>query len=358
MRDELRRDTASIEPRDIILPMIAGCGVYALFRIAQTTLLAQYERAGAMTPLHRVVLSVLDGTLMAALTPFAVWASRRFPVDRRHLYSVPAHLLFGAIISGLTMSVMRGAGQWLTGVPPVLRFAEYYFVWIPGGLAAYAVIVAVAHAMLAARRAQAEELRASRLDAQLSLARLETLKAQLQPHFLFNTLHTISELVHTDPRSADAMIIALGQLLRRTLDASMLEEVTVAEEMEYISAYLDIHRARHHERLKIAYAVDPGVRGARVPPLILQPLVENALRHGIAASARGGTITLRAHADAGRLTLAVHDDGAGLAPTPREGVGLSNTRKRLAELFGSDQTFELRAVAPSGAEAILTIPLR
>jgi sensor histidine kinase YesM len=354
-RDELKSEGRL---RDVIVPMVGACAAYSAFRMIQTALLARVDPPWRGTGVDRIMLSAFDGIVLAAAVPFAVWASRRFPVNRTHLRNVGVHLIFGLIYAALWMQAMLRAGQWLTGLEAQMRFDRYYISWVPGGLAAYTVIVALTNAILATRRAHAEELRASRLDGQLAAARLETLKAQLQPHFLFNTLHTVSELVHINPAEADAMITSLGHLLRRTLDASMMHEVTVADEIDYIRAYLDIHRMRHKDRLNILFDIDHSVLAARVPPLILQPLVENALRHGIAPSTAGGTITIAARADGEQLKLSVIDDGAGTNGPTREGIGIGNTRKRLAEQFGEAQSFALAPHSPRGAEATVRIPLR
>jgi two-component sensor histidine kinase len=356
MRDELNH--AAPRVRDFILPMIAGCGAYAVFRMAQTVLAGRLLQQTELSDTHRIILSAVDGALMAAMTPVAVWTTLRFPVDRRRVRNVAVHFAFGVLLSAVAMAVLRAVGRWLTGLRVDLSFPQYYLLDVTSSLLAYAVVVAGAHAIIAARRAQTEALRASRLDAQLSRARLEALKIQLQPHFLFNTLHTISELVHSDADAADAMLMKLGHLLRRTLDASMLSEITIDDELAYIGAYLDIHRVRHQERLRVVYDIDPAARTARIPPLMLQPLVENALRHGIAASRDGGTITVAAHATTGVLTLSVADDSAGLTGTVVDGVGLTNTRERLHELFGDAGSLVVRRGVPGGTEAILTIPIQ
>ncbi|HYV97234.1 MAG TPA: histidine kinase, partial [Gemmatimonadaceae bacterium] len=307
-RDELQYD---VRMRDVVVPMLGAVAVYAVLRIAQTALFARAFVSFPGTTLHHVTLAILDGAVLSATFPLAVLASRRFPVDRAHLPNVAVHLACGFVFTAVWMLVLGSVGSALTGAPTGRTFAQDYVVWIPGGLAAYTVIVTLVHAIIASRRAHAQQLRASRLDAQLTAARLETLKTQLEPHFLFNTLHTVSELVHIDPAAADTMITALGQLLRRTLDASMLHEVTIGDEIDYVGAYLDIHRVRHGERLRVTYDIPEDLRGTAIPPLILQPLVENALRHGIAPSPGGGTITIRAREANGVLKLSVADDGVG-----------------------------------------------
>jgi LytS/YehU family sensor histidine kinase len=192
----------------------------------------------------------------------------------------------------------------------------------------------------------------------LSTARLETLKAQLHPHFLFNTLHTISELIHIDPAAADAMVIRLGRLLRLSLEYTSESEVSLEREMEVLTAYLDLHRMRHGDRLHATIDVDPSLRRAFVPPMILQPLVENALRHGINRRSASGAIWISAERVENRLRLAVCDDGLGLPERLVEGVGLSNTRTRLSQLYAVDHSFVVRPRTGGGTEAIVELPLR
>ena len=208
------------------------------------------------------------------------------------------------------------------------------------------------------QRVRQSELHAVLLQAQLSTARLETLKAQLHPHFLFNTLHTISELIHIDPKAADAMVIRLGKLLRRSLEYTSEAEVSLDREIEVLTAYLDLHRMRHGDRLTATIDVDPSLRRALVPPMILQPLVENSLRHGINRRSTSGSIAISAERVGDRLCLAVRDDGVGLPERLVEGVGLSNTRTRLRQLYGDDHSFVLSPRTGGGTEASVELPLR
>lgn len=345
--------------RDVIAPMAAGWAAYAVFRMVQTVLFAHLvPELSIMSDTHRIILSATDGALMMAMTPVAVWASVRFPIDRRHTPHIALHAVLGLVLSFAMMAALVGVGKVVTGVSIKLPFVKYYVAWVTGTLFAYAVAVAVAHALHAARVAHDAALRAARLEAQLSEVRLDALRTQLQPHFLFNTLHTISELVHTDPDAADAMVMQLAALLRRTLDTSTQDTVTVDDELEYISCYVDIHRVRLGDRLRVEYDIGAGLRQARVPALILQPLVENALHHGIFPLPEGGTVVVRARAAAGRLALTVADDGAGPCDEAVEGIGLTNTRRRLRALFGDAQSVELRRREPRGAELIVTLPLR
>lgn len=181
---------------------------------------------------------------------------------------------------------------------------------------------------------------------------------ELQPHFLFNTLHAISALMHRDVKSANEMLVLLADMLEVALKNVRDAEVTLAEEIETVKLYLSIHQIRLGERLQTEYDIDAGALTARVPHLIFQPLVENAIKHGIATRATGGRIYISAHAVDGRLRLVVQDDGRGSRKArPGTGLGLTNTRERLAFLYGERHEFAIRAVWGGGLRVEITIPL-
>jgi LytS/YehU family sensor histidine kinase len=196
------------------------------------------------------------------------------------------------------------------------------------------------------------------LEKRLAEAKLQALQMQLNPHFLFNTLHSISALMHRDVEAADRMIVLLSDLLRRALDGTKEHEVPLAQELDLLDRYLEIERTRFGDRLSVEVDIAPETLTARVPNLILQPLVENAIKHGIERVAGPRKIQLQAQRRAGRLILAVSDDGAGLATggAVREGIGLSNTRARLQELYGQDQQLALTARAGGGLTVTLELP--
>ncbi len=192
-------------------------------------------------------------------------------------------------------------------------------------------------------------------------AQLQTLKAQLQPHFLFNTLNSISTLMHEDVETADRMVVSLGDLLRATLGETGGQEVTLRRELEVLDLYLRIQLIRFQNRLKVNTDVDPEALDACVPNLVLQPLAENAVKHGIAPHSVDGVIDIGARRDGASLLLTVRDDGPGLREPRqalREGVGLSNTRARLERLYGAAQNFEYGDAARGGFEVELRIPFR
>jgi len=211
------------------------------------------------------------------------------------------------------------------------------------------------------QRERDHELEEAELRQQLVEARLDALRMQLNPHFLFNTLHTISALIHENPEAADRVVARLSELLRLSLDQSKAQEVPLHQELAFLDRYLEIEQTRFADRLKVDRAIEPGVQDALVPFLILQPLVENAIRHGIEQREEKGRLGITARQNNGVLALSVSDNGSGLADdNPEgfrgEGIGLSNTRSRLRHLYGNDQKLELQSVPGGGLEVRITIP--
>jgi len=222
----------------------------------------------------------------------------------------------------------------------------------------YWVLVSLAHALLFHRRAQERERRALELAASLAEARLQALRMQLQPHFLFNTLNAIATLVHENPNAADDMIASLSDFLRLTLERGDQPEQSLRDELLFIDRYLAIERIRFGERLVVHQDIDPATLDLRLPALILQPLVENAVRHGLEPRPGPGILTLAARRDGPDLVLCVADNGVGIAAEgpSREGVGLSNTRARLRELYGSGATLQPLKTAGGGTTWEVRLP--
>lgn len=218
----------------------------------------------------------------------------------------------------------------------------------------YLAIVSVAHAVLFSRRSQERD----RLEASLAKARIEALKMQLQPHFLFNSLNSIAALVHRDPHAADEMLAGLSDLLRLTIESSGEQELPLSEELKFVERYLAIEHVRFGERLRFEIEIAPEVRAAMVPTFLLQPLVENAVHHGLEPQQGAGLLSIRAWREGSRLRLTVADNGPGLAdgPAHREGIGLPNTRARLSELYGDAATLELKS--GEGMKVEISLPFR
>jgi len=222
----------------------------------------------------------------------------------------------------------------------------------------YWAVVGIREALDLQRRARARELQAAQLEARLSAAQLQALRMQLQPHFLFNTLNAVTALMRRDVRAAETMLVRLGELLRLTLEEKGGQEVNLERELALLGSYLEIETIRFQGRLSSVMEIQPGLQGARVPSFILQPLVENALKHGLADKVEGGRLVVRATTQDGQLCLEVEDDGAGLPPGGlRMGVGLSNTRSRMEGLYGSHQRLDLLPRPGGGTLVRALLPL-
>jgi LytS/YehU family sensor histidine kinase len=211
-------------------------------------------------------------------------------------------------------------------------------------------------------RVRERDVRAAKLETQLANAQLSMLKMQLQPHFLFNTLHAVSALIRENPGKAEDMLEGLGDLLRLTLEQQVTQEVPLKTELDFIGRYLNLEQIRFADSLEVAVMAEPETLDALVPSMILQPLVENALRHGIAKRARGGVLEIRATRENDSLCLTVQDNGPGGAADTggqhREGIGLANTRARLQQLYGAEQTFEMKSIPGIGMASTIYIPFR
>jgi signal transduction histidine kinase len=254
--------------------------------------------------------------LWAALAPVVLWLGERFPFDgQRWRRSLPVH-------AGAWLALACGHAAMSVAISKLLdsTSTESYWMAFRGfvmsrvhiELMVYAATLGVGYGLEYRRRLRERELSASRLEAQLANARLDALRMQLNPHFLFNTLHTVAALVRGQRNDeAVTMIAGLSDLLRRTLDGQTMQETSLADELTFVERYLDIQRVRFGDRLQVDMRIDPAARDARVPTLILQPLVENALRHGLAPRAAAGLLTIAATRDGGRLRLEVQDDGIG-----------------------------------------------
>jgi signal transduction histidine kinase len=271
--------------------------------------------------------------LWAAATPIVLWLSRRFPLERRSwvpnsLLHIGLALVFGIFIKLTFELIVFAIHGELRGPLTSSRLMRSIGEMLDYEMMLYGIIVLIDHGVGYYQRYQQGRLRESQLETQLAQSQLQALKMQLDPHFLFNTLHTISELVHEDPEAAERMIVRLSELLRLSLENAGTQEVPLRKELDFLERYLEIEKIRFEDRLSVRFDIDPGALDARVPNLILQPLVENAIRHGIANSAEGGSVSIVARRDGTRLELEVSDTGSGtsnpMLPV-REGVGIANT---------------------------------
>jgi LytS/YehU family sensor histidine kinase len=227
------------------------------------------------------------------------------------------------------------------------------------GMLTYWLVVGLYQSIHFYQAAMERQTIAAQLETQLSHAELENLKSQLHPHFLFNSLHTIGVLMQEDVDAASRLLVCLGDLLRMALERRE-NEITLQSELEFVGKYLEIEQTRFHDRLKVHMDVPPDLLAVYVPSLALQPLVENAIKHGISVDSAAGRLEIAAQRHNGRVWLCVRDDGPGPAPGSRLrfGVGLTNVQSRLKQLYGSESSLELIGGNGRGCEAIITIPLR
>lgn len=220
----------------------------------------------------------------------------------------------------------------------------------------YVTILALDHVLLTREALRLRELQASRLEATVTQARLDALAARLEPHFLFNALQSVSALVDQDPTRARTMLAQIGDLLRDALASPESGEVPLREEIRLLARYLTIEETRFADRLHVEWAIAPEAEAVMVPRFVLQPIVENALRHGLAVQPEGGHLRISTTQHVDRLRLVVWNDGAALSAAPREGVGLATTRERLAARYGASASLTLRAAAEGGVETVIEVP--
>ena len=297
-------------------------------------------------------------------TPLIVALSRRFRLAAPNVVSSAAvHILasFAFMFASLTIFTLitpytvggemarRAFSTRLSGLIASEMHLEMLRYW---------GVVAVEHVVRSYRQAREREVAESQLRAELAESKLEVLKRQLHPHFLFNTLNSISVLMFENVDQANRMLLRLSDLLRAGLTTDSPHEVSLERELAFLDRYLEIERIRFGERLTIDVDVDPSTLGARVPNLLLQPLVENAIRYGVATVDRPGTIAIRAQRHGSELHIEVRDDGPGMARDAKRGVGLSNTEARLRHLYGTAQRLELTTPGNGGVLVSIAIPFR
>ncbi len=316
---------------------------------------------------HWVFFNSIDWLLYAVLTPFVFRASRRLPLQPPHMARSIALHVAGAL--GMCVA-WAGLGTLLRlaifPVPPdlsglkVLReFVGWVFTTLPFGVGVYFALVGIEHSLFYFAQARERETQAARLAAQLAEARLGALRMQLNPHFLFNSLNAITVLVRDqNTAAASRMLELLSDVLRQVLRAESTHETTLAGELEFLERYLAIEQVRFSDRLRPRIEVEPAIAGAAVPRFLLQPLVENALRHGIARRADAGALHVSARREGSDLVLAVRDDGPGLTPGApgAGGVGLANTRARLAALYGERASLDIANAEGGGVVATVRLP--
>ena len=304
--------------------------------------------------------------MWALMTPVIIRLGRRYGFERgQRLRSAAVHLTVCLAFVFAVDWAYAVYSPWFlpppaTPLTPVLvRTLQLFIVWTLSDGTLYFMVLLLGLAADRQRRLRERELAASQLETQLAQADLQALKMQLHPHFLFNALHTIGSLVRTGERDDAVRVVAgLGELLRGLLDGASNQEVPLRQELEFIGRYLEIEQIRFRDRLTVTMSVDSEVLDATVPHLILQPLVENAIRHGISPHRSAGRLLVSARRVNDRLLLRVQDDGPGTDDGARPGIGLSNTRARLDRLYGSDYELEVCNAAGGGLEARVGVPFR
>lgn len=339
-----------------LVVLVGWWTLYGLMLAGQ--LLAMEGPGGRVMPAaHAFRLGLASGLMWAPLTVLLLWWVNRLPIERDRLL----RSLATTTVLVLLVVALRAAG--VVALNPVIGwyqqspgFVDVLWSSLGNNFLLSWLMVGAAHAWLYARRARQREREAEHLHSRLAEARLEALRAQLNPHFMFNTLNSIAEMVHRDADAADRMLVALGELLRSSLDHQRTQLVPLHEELRLLQHYLDIEKVRLGERLQVQWQVEPGLDGMPVPPLVLQPLAENAILHALAPRSTPGTLRVLARRDGGHLLLEIADDGEGGQALPRRGTGLRNIRARLRCLYGSDQALEISASAAGGTCARLRLP--
>jgi len=306
-----------------------------------------------------------DWYVYGALSLPVLWLVRRYPPEEGSRWAVAFLHLGAALVFSLVYVALRSVVGEVsdTVVGESATYSEIFHPLLvrtfPYNLLIYGVIVAGSHALDYYRKYHERTVQALELERHLTEARLQALLHQLKPHFLFNTLNGIASLMHSDVDAADKMLVRLSELLRITMSHTGAPQTALRDEVAFIERYLEIERIRFRDRLTLDIAVDEDVLDLPVPSLILQPIVENAIRHGIEPQVRPGRIEVRATRDAGFLVISVSDNGRGLPEggPKRQGIGLANTRARLAELYGERHRFEMENRAEGGLCVRVAIPI-
>ncbi len=323
--------------------------------------------SGAKLPFSMVLrIPVAYYGFWAVATPLIIWLTRKLPLTpNRWPASIAAHLVawcvLGVVHACYRIPLHHFVYPWMPLPGGKAGLFWYYFAGnITSNLLIYSVVALVSYSVSYLHTSQERELRASQLEARLGEARLHALKMQIQPHFLFNTFNSISALMHKDIEAAENMITDLSDLLRLTLEASNVHEVTIRDELEILDPYLSIQRTRFQDRLSIQCDVQPETLSAMLPNLTLHTLVENALRHGVAQRSSDGQVWIQVCREADMLIIRVSDNGPGLDATIGDvfdrGIGLPNTRGRLDQLYGSNYRLELTNRDGGGLSAVVAIP--
>ena len=332
---------------------LVGLGYFASLVYGPT------EPASAVGWVQLLVFAVGTAWIWAALTPVVLWLTRRGSFDDgRRLGSAG---IYG--IAGVAFFLASGILEWLLGrlsgvTAPGQFWATLLTECVETRILAFLAMITLGWAVRYLALYRTRHLHASDLEARLAKTHLQVLKMQLQPHFLFNTLNAIAELVHTDPEAADQMITRLGRLLRLSLDHASHQVVPLRQEADFLRVYMEIEQVRFQDRLQVVWDLAPDTLDAAVPTLLWQPVLENAIRHGVTPLAGRGRIVITSRRESEDLVLEIRDNGRGLPPggAPRQGVGLRNVRERVEQLYGPRARFVLSPAIGGGTAATLRLP--
>lgn len=355
----------------------------------------QHVVSGAFAWADAVQMALHQWLPWAVLSPFVFWLTLRFPIERQAWWlRVPLHIAAGAVALAACMVMNEhlyrptpppwtGNGPRRFDGPPPFQQREPdrpgernaggppprpgprgrpWWFRVRFNAPIYMIILSLSHAVVYFQRSQQRGRRALELETRLAQAQLQALRMQINPHFLFNTLNAISTLVHSDPKGADEMIGSLSEMLRLSLDTAAEQEVPLQRELDFLNRYLEIERIRFGDRLRIEQNIAPDVQSSLVPTLILQPLVENSIRHGIEPKLAPCVIGLSAQRVGDTLCVSIRDTGVGLSKAAeagtrdRKGIGLSNTRARLEALYGNRHRFVIQNDPNGGCTVELEMP--
>lgn len=314
--------------------------------------------------LDNLITSLLLWLPWSILVYFVLKFTRRYPIERKKWHvSIPLHLTAWLFLSFLH-GIMSASGFFFIYRVEAASFPSYSLtMWIKTlhfNLLVYAVLVCAGQMWDYYKKNQENKLKSSELEARLAKAKLEVMRTQLNPHFLFNTLHAILALVRKEPETAESMLIQLSDLLRKTLETSKQQEVPLSEEMEFLKIYLDIQKTRFKDRLFVEYDVDPETLDVKIPHLVLQPIVENAIQHGIVPHAERGNLKISSRLEEEDIIIEVCDSGpgfpSGVEGLFEKGLGLKNTRDRLNFLYGQNSLLIFENAKEGGARVSIHIP--
>jgi len=339
--------------------VLAGWTIVGLGYFASLTIPATSRDVSATGWERILVYAVATSWVWAGLTPVVLWITR----NTGFASEAGFRSLRRYAIAGVVFFLASGVLQWMLWVGSGLGSGEAFwpvvlFECVETRLLAFFAIIILGRSARYFALYRTRHLHASDLETRLARTHLQVLKMQLQPHFLFNTLNTIAELVHTDPEAADQMITRLGRLLRLSLDHASHQVVPLRQEADFLRVYLDIEQVRFQNRLQVDWDLAPETLDAAVPTLLWQPVLENAIRHGVTPLGGRGRVVIASRLQGEDLVLEIRDNGRGLpvGGVPREGVGLRNVRERVDQLYGSRGSFTLAPALGEGAVATLRLP--